>query len=168
MRRSNRPISATPTAHSCSDFPSLLGADRVICIPLRTVTPHQGLEIVVRSNLPCLRRRSGHSGVRKFKERSAPQGLENSPYRFEEISRASRGVTPLKRRNDSFVVIDEGTNCLESSLFEDNLCPRLAPRPSLISVHINKRRRPSRSHRSPLALRSIRVHHVSNSPVPAR
>jgi len=157
----------TPTAQSSSDFPSLLGAERVICIPLRAVTPHQGLEIVVRSKLPCLRRRSGHAVGRKPKEAGLARGLENSPYRFEEISRASRGLTPLKRRNGSFVVIDEATDCLESTQFEPNLCPRLT-QPSLISVQINKRRRPSRNLRSPLALRSIRVHHVSNSPVPAR
>ncbi len=165
MRR-NRPISTTPTALTSCDFPSKLGAEHVICIPLCSATPHRGLEVVVRSNFPCLRRRSGHAVGRKPRETSASRGSENSPYRFEEISRCSRALTPLKRRNGSFIVIDEAANSLENTPFEPILCSRLSPAPSLISVHINKRRRPSRNQRSPLALRSIRVHHVSNSPVP--
>ena len=165
MRR-NRPLSTTPTALSSCDFPSKLRAEHVICIPLCSVTPHKGLEVVVGGNFPSLRRRSGLAVGRKLRETSASRVSEHSPYRFEEISRGFRGLTPLKRRNGSFVVVDEAADSLENTPFEPILCSRLSPSPSLISVHINKRRRPSRNQRSPLTLRSIRVHHVSNSPVP--
>lgn len=160
MRR-NRPISVTPTAPA-----SKLRPEQVICIPLCSFTPHKALEVVVASNFPSLRRRSVYAVGRKLRETSAGRGVENSPYRFEEISRCSRGLAPIKRRNGSFVVIDEAESSLENTPFEPILCSRLSPCPSLISVHINKRRRPSCKQRSPFTLRSIRVHHVSNSPVP--
>lgn len=160
MRISSRVISATPSARSTSELPCLLGAERVICIPLSTPTPHKSLEVVVKGRYPCLRRRCGLSISRKSSHETNPAN-ENSPYRFEELSRFSQGCRPLKRRNDSFTVVYESNNSRCSTPLEPRLT--VQPAPGVITVQINKRRRREvRSGRSPLPLRSIRVHHISS------